>query len=162
MSSTLKRREFIKSGFSTGAGVFMGCQLLPCLRNCYASDEKKSEQKVDFDTLSYCCLECNEEKCKLFRATKNNDSELKAEVAKEWFANANPPVDPEKLFCYGCKTEDKPKNDMIQKCDVRKCATEKKVKTCAQCADLAKCEKKLWENWPKLKEQVLEYQKNLG
>jgi len=67
--------------------------------------------------------------------------------------------DAEKIFCWGCKTKDKPLGITISKCTVRNCAIKKGYDCCIECNNLVKCEFELWKNFPDFHKQVLEMQK---
>jgi len=47
----------------------------------------------------------------------------------------------------------------VNACTVRKCVIEKGYECCIQCETLAKCDKELWTNFPRHKDNVIEMQK---
>lgn len=98
--------------------------------------------------VAYCCLECD--KCDVYIATKNNDDELRAKVAKQW------KMDAEKLYCEGCKSE-----NALFNCDAKKCAIARGLPTCAHCDDFPSCDKDIWTKWPELKKKVEEMRRRI-
>jgi hypothetical protein len=90
------------------------------------------EDRTMNEMLAYCGLDCNE--CKAFRATQENDSEQKKELAKKWTGGLGAKFKPEDINCNGCKS------DVISGwcrkiCKIRPCAEDRKVRTCAHCND---------------------------
>jgi len=83
-------------------------------------------------TIAYCGLNCS--LCKAFLATQKNDDELRRKVAQEWS------ITPEKINCYDCLTEEKPRISYTQTCTIRSCSKERKLINCAHCDDYA-CDK---------------------
>jgi predicted peroxiredoxin len=75
--------------------------------------------------IAYCGLEC--EKCEAFIATEKNDDRLRAEVAEKWARLYNAPVKPEHINCTGCKSSGVKTFYCEQMCEIRKCATGKKL-----------------------------------
>jgi hypothetical protein len=78
--------------------------------------------------VAYCGLNCNE--CKVFKATQAEDYEQKKQIARHWSDQGEIKFKPEDVDCHGCKS------DIIsgfcrKLCELRPCAEEKKVKTCA-------------------------------
>jgi hypothetical protein len=84
------------------------------------------------EMIAYCGLDCNE--CKAFKATQAEDYERKKQIARHWSDQGEVKFKPEDVDCRGCKS------DVIsgfcrKLCEIRPCAEEKKVKTCAHCGD---------------------------
>lgn len=84
------------------------------------------------EMIAYCGLNCNE--CKAFKATQLKDVEWKKQIARHWSDQGEIKFKPEDVDCHGCKS------NMVsgfcrKLCDIRPCAREKKVKTCANCDD---------------------------
>ncbi len=162
MKSFNKRREFIKNCLRLGAG----CAFLPGHQIVLADEKPDSveseaeKQAIDLRQFTYCGHYCSDE-CELFCATEGGDNELKRKVFKEWGWKEKYDVefDPEIVFCYGCKTEDKPHNLVMKNCTVRDCALEKKLDACVQCKDLTTCKKELWSQFPEHKIYVEKLQK---
>jgi hypothetical protein len=84
------------------------------------------------EKIAYCGLHCDE--CKALKATQAKDIEWKKQIAKHWSDQGETKFKPEDVDCHGCKS------DVIsgfcrELCKIRPCAEERKVKTCAHCAD---------------------------
>ena len=101
----------------------------------YSFDHNISQKVEDiamYEMTAYCGLDCSE--CKAFRATQENDSERKKELAKQWTGELEVEFKPEDINCNGCKS------DIISGwcrkiCKIRPCAEDRKVTTCAHCND---------------------------
>ncbi|MEW5953852.1 MAG: DUF3795 domain-containing protein [Bacillota bacterium] len=83
--------------------------------------------------IAYCGLNC--EKCPAFIATVNNDDQLRAQVAREWAREYNAPILPGHINCTGCVAGGVKTYYCEQLCEIRKCAREKELSTCADCGD---------------------------
>ncbi len=86
------------------------------------------------EMIAYCGLDCGV--CKAFRATQTNDVEWKKEIAKHWSDQGEIKFTWEDTSCHGCKS------DLIsgfcrKLCQIKPCAEQKKVETCAHCEDYA-------------------------
>jgi hypothetical protein len=148
------RRNFFKAGILVSSGIAFNCFHF-C--NCEKFTKRKILKKLDFNKLSYCCANCDEG-CKIFRATKHNDLEVKKQVALEWSAKYNQDFEPEDVYCYGCRNESVNIGHNLKICTVRKCAKEKQIISCAHCNDFSICENNFWIDWPNMKEKVEEIQ----
>jgi len=158
MKTELKRRDFVGKCFKAG----VTCGALVYGNSLLAHDPgKKQAQKPDPKSLTYCGFRCSFQ-CTLYKATLENNTELKKKAYEEFKMKEkyNIDFDPDKVFCFGCKTKDKPLSINLTSCTVRKCATDKSIECCFQCDELTACDKELWKNYPKFKEQVLEMQKS--
>ena len=141
------RRGFLRLGACAGIGFALGQAGLSCCPRC-SEGEKKKLSGDEFAMVAYCCLECD--KCEVYIATKNNDDELRAKVAKQW------KMDMEKLYCDGCKSE-----NALFNCDAKKCAIARDLPTCAHCDDFPTCDKEIWTKWPELKKKAEEMRRRL-
>lgn len=147
------RREFLKNTLAAGTGLavsygfWAGCCANKCEKDKSSSAKNTDE---DYDKLAYCCLNCPA--CDLFIATRDNNQQLKAEVAREWKMDKNENFKLEDFNCYGCKA-DKPAYFHAH-CTVKKCAVEKQLPTCAHCDDLDSCDKDLWKDFPWIKDKA--------
>lgn len=83
--------------------------------------------------IGYCGLDCV--KCEAFIATKNDDNALRSKVAEEWAKLNDVPIKAEHINCTGCQSLGVKTYYCVQLCEIRKCATEKLVSTCADCGD---------------------------
>jgi len=107
---------------------------------------KKLTQPIDLKKRSYCGIACENE-CQLFQATQENNIELKKEVYEKWNMKEhfNIEFDPDKIFCYSCKPQNKIYKIGMLDCEVRQCAIENEMESCIQCKNLTSCNKKFWE-----------------
>lgn len=159
MKSKIKRRDFIIK--STQAGMigcaFMVRSKLSAMESFYKSPD---DEVPDPKKLNYCGYKCPID-CQFLQGSVENNVELKKEAYELWKIKErfNIDFDPEKIFCFGCKTKDKPEGVVLINCTVRKCAMEKKIDCCIECDELVDCEKDLWTRYPKFKEQVILMQK---
>ena len=87
--------------------------------------------------IGYCGLNC--EKCDAYIATITNDQVLREKTAALWARLNNAPILPEHINCDGCR-EDGIKTIFCEHmCEIRKCAKEKNITTCTDCADFNVC-----------------------
>ena len=90
------------------------------------------------EMIAFCGILCHE--CGAFQATKNNDDQKRAEVAKLWSKEFNSDIKPEDIYCDGCLSDGGYLFNYCKVCEIRKCGGEKRVVNCAYCDDYA-CEK---------------------
>jgi hypothetical protein len=157
MKTEFNRRDFINTCFKAG----LTCCALSYGTSLMAQDTiKKQGIKPDPKSLNYCGYKCTSE-CPLYKATIENNTELKkkAYVDFKFKEKFGIEFDPEKVFCYGCKINDKPLGIGVKACTVRKCAIGKSYECCIQCDGLTACNKELWSSFPKFKESVIGMQK---
>lgn len=145
--SSHDRRGFLRLGACAGIGFALGQTGLSCCPRGSGSAKDKLGND-EFAMVAYCCLECD--KCDVYIATKNNDGELRAKVAKQW------KMDAEKLYCDGCKSE-----NVLFNCDAKKCAIARGPPTCAHCDDFPSCDKEIWIKWPELKQKAEEMRRRI-
>ena len=155
MNNQINRRKFMTAGVVTGCALLLSGKLL-------ANDAfiHFQNQKPDPKKLNYCGYSCPKD-CVFLEASVKNDVELKKKAYETWemkdrFGVAE--FDAEKIFCFGCKTTDKPVGIRLQKCDVRNCAIDKKLDSCIECKELSACEKDLWKKFPDFKNAVIKMQ----
>jgi hypothetical protein len=101
------------------------------------------------DTLTAPCgLQCAS--CPAYVATQTGDPAQVEGVAQSWARTWGVPVQPEHVWCDGCQGSSKRKWIGTWKCQVRACALERKVPTCAHCPDYV-CEtlEKFFSNVPR-------------
>ncbi|MEW6364821.1 MAG: DUF3795 domain-containing protein [Acidobacteriota bacterium] len=156
MLDIIGRRDFMK--VCSQAGVTCALALCPFQARAAEAGQTSSGEKPsppDPDKLSYCGLVCGPD-CKLYKATQENNVEMKRAVYDEWGwkANTGEDFDADKVFCYGCKAPGKPTNANNQRCTVLKCAVDKKLASCIQCKSLRTCDRKFWKDWADLKRHV--------
>ncbi len=159
MNPKVSRRNFLMKG----AQVCVGCCALIALpklsANGLSSGFLPDNEIPDPKKLNYCGYKCPDD-CKFLAASINNDTALKKEAFDIWKIEEKYGIafDPEKIFCFGCKTTDKPEGVIITNCTVRKCAVEKKIDCCIECKELTGCSKELWTQFPDFKKMVIEMQ----
>ena len=81
---------------------------------------------------AYCGLICSE--CGAYIAKQTDDDELRQKTAEAW-TSPDYPVSEEEINCDGCKSEDSVLFKHCDMCEVRACAMERGVETCAHCDD---------------------------
>ncbi len=154
MKNQLSRRTFVRTSCRTcvGCGILLGGSRL------LAANEKKP-QAMDLDQYTYCGYQCPDD-CPMLVATQKNDIEMKKDGYKQWKWKEKFGIDfdAQKVFCWGCKNEEKPRSMLVDKCPVRLCAMEKEYKTCIQCDGLKECDKELWAEFSTHHEAVLALQ----
>lgn len=162
MDGELNRREFIKNCSQIGmaACVCLTCPAIGLAGDTAEPTPEQIKEALNPRNLTYCGYQCGDH-CDLYRATTTNDEALRKKVFDEWGWKDQYGIeyDPDKVFCYGCKNVDKPRNIVLQKCTVLACAVERKLDSCIQCAGLTDCEKELWTKYPEHREYVIGLQK---
>ena len=157
MKNGCNRREFIKqsSKICVACGVFALCP------NISAFSRSGDEDEIpDPESLNFCGYTCPPD-CPMYVGTIENDTAKKKEAYEKWKIKEQYGLDfdEEKVFCYGCKNEEKPLGITLEKCSVRNCAIEKGYDCCIECSDLQACEKELWKKFPDFHNSVIEMQK---
>ena len=87
------------------------------------------------EMIAFCGIDCNA--CPALIATRTNDAALRAKTAAEWSKSFGHDFKPEQVNCVGCPTPTGTHIGYCSMCEIRKCATGRKVATCADCADYA-------------------------
>jgi hypothetical protein len=108
--------------------------------------------------IAKCGLTCSE--CPAYIATQKNDDALRAETAKKWSEMFKADIKPSDINCDGCQSESPRLFSYCSVCEIRQCAREKKVATCADCPDYS-CEKldKFLANVPEARKFLEELRK---
>jgi len=83
--------------------------------------------------IAACGLDCS--KCEAYIATMNNDTEARAEVARKWSEMFGANCEPEDCICEGCMQDGLLSTAHATSCEIRLCASEQEVPTCAHCED---------------------------
>jgi len=104
---------------------------------CFLTERKCKLAKENNNLIACCGLDCSN--CGAYIATRNNDDNKRAEVAKEWSAMYNTDLKPEDINCNGCRSEGQ-KFSHCNVCEIRSCCMEKEVANCAGC-DMYACDK---------------------
>lgn len=90
------------------------------------------------ELIAYCGLDCGE--CPAYLATREDDDEKRVEVARIWSEQYDADISPEYINCEGCSTGSDVIIDFARdECDIRGCASEREVETCAHCDDYEGC-----------------------
>jgi len=124
------RKEFFKSCFAmilAGAGAI-------ALFGKKGDEVKKEEgKKEEKKIIAKCGIVCSE--CPAYIATQKNDDALRAATAKKWSEMFKSDIKAADINCNGCQSETGPLFNYCNTCEIRKCAREKKVETCANCPE---------------------------
>jgi hypothetical protein len=84
--------------------------------------------------IAYCGLVCTE--CKGYLLTQSGDMAALEALAAETRAQfGDEGITAESIMCHGCLAESEIQCGYCAMCDVRRCAVERGVETCAHCAD---------------------------
>lgn len=156
MEKRSDRREFIKQG----SKICFACGVFALCPNINAFGSSGDENQIpDPKKLNYCGYTCPPD-CPMFVATIENDTAKKKEAFEMWELKERYGLDfdADKVFCYGCKNEEKPLAYTLENCSVRKCSIEKGFDCCIECKDLQACELDLWKRFPDFHNQVIEMQ----
>jgi hypothetical protein len=155
MKSNLNRRDFIIKSTCASCIFFSGFKL-----SGSNSMPPSTEDKPDPEKLNYCGYQCPDD-CQFLKGTLQNDTALKKKAYKSWQIKKRfgAKFSAENIYCYGCKTKDKPEGIVLVHCTVRSCAISKNLKCCIECRELSECNKDLWQRFPEFKETVIEMQK---
>ncbi len=88
--------------------------------------------------IAYCGLDCT--KCDAYIATLSNDNVLRKKTAKLWSEMNNAPITAEMINCMGCRENGIKTPYCESMCQIRQCALQKKINTCAECSLIEMCE----------------------
>lgn len=83
--------------------------------------------------IAYCGLVCTD--CDAFKATQQNDDNLRKELAEKWTREYSHPFKPEDINCVGCIPDEGIHIGHCNMCNIRQCGQEKGVKNCGWCDD---------------------------
>jgi hypothetical protein len=100
--------------------------------------KKQQEGKKEKKLTAVCGLNCSE--CPAYIATQKNDDALRAETARKWSEAFKSDIKAADIDCDGCPTDSKRLFSYCSICEIRKCAREKKLATCAPCPQYS-CQK---------------------
>jgi hypothetical protein len=129
------RKEFCKNCLVlalVGAGV-------PMIFSSQQKDGKSAAQSGRKDKMiAYCGITCSN--CEAYIATQKNDDVLRAQAAKAWSEKFKREVKASDINCDGCPSDSQRIVQYCKICDIRKCAREKKLSSCAACSTYP-CEK---------------------
>lgn len=158
MKPNLNRRDFItKSAIAGISCCFLkaGTQSGELFSMPVFQTEKPDPKK-----LNYCGYQCPPD-CPFLKASLENDPDQKKNAYDLWEIRERYGVEfsPDEIFCYGCKTKDKPEGVVLVNCTVRSCVISKGLECCIECGELTECKKDLWDRFPDFKQMVIEMQK---
>lgn len=88
--------------------------------------------------IAYCGLDCR--KCDAYKATVNNDDELRTKTAELWTKLNGVKITKEMINCFGCRGDGAKTPFCDKLCRIKKCASGKHYETCADCKNKEKCE----------------------
>jgi hypothetical protein len=95
--------------------------------------KKEAEKEKEKQSSAKCGLGCSE--CPAYIATQKNDDALRAETAKKWSEMFKSDIKAADINCDGCQSDGGRLFSYCSICEIRKCAREKKVATCAACPE---------------------------
>ena len=87
--------------------------------------------------IAYCGLVCDE--CPAYLATQADDDQARTKIAAEWSEGLGVTMKPEDINCDGCLGAGGRKVGYCSMCEIRACAVERSLESCAHCSDYA-CE----------------------
>jgi hypothetical protein len=87
---------------------------------------------------AFCGLTCTD--CPALIATRAGNEVALAKVAEQWSQEFNAQLTVDDCRCDGCLSETGPWMSHCAECNMRACAVERGVDTCAHCADY-RCDK---------------------
>src|SRR5680860_42800 len=105
MKTNFNRRKFVTTGAVAGCALFISGKLSALNSIAHLQNEIPDPKKIN-----YCGYTCPKD-CKLLEASIKNDPVLKKEAYEIWEMKERFGVtefDPDKIYCFGCKTTDKP------------------------------------------------------
>ncbi len=124
------RKEFCKCCL----GMVLTGISMPLIFGREEDEGKQQTKSVEGKkVIAYCGINCGA--CPAYIATQNNDNALRIKTAKEWSDRFKREVKPESLNCDGCPSNSTRLVAYCAMCEIRKCAREKKMATCASCPD---------------------------
>lgn len=88
--------------------------------------------------IAYCGLDCSQ--CEAYIATVRNDDAMREKTAKLWTELNGVEITPEMINCEGCRMDGKKTPYCEALCPIRRCASDRGVKTCGECAEFDTCE----------------------
>ncbi|MFA5424566.1 MAG: DUF3795 domain-containing protein [Phycisphaerae bacterium] len=155
------RRDFLKKTLTAGAFAAAGCIGFSGCREKQESNLKRPDENgPDFGRIAYCGIYCDT--CPLYKATVANDDDAKLAVAKQWGAAEKSDFKLEDYYCYGCKDKRSVSRLVCYYCTVKECAVKRGLAVCSQCADLERCDEKLWDEFPWIRETAMSLRNEPG
>jgi hypothetical protein len=140
MHSECSRRCLLIQGAGIAAGmVLAGVEL----GGCNKQSESGVTVKGTGEMIAYCGLNCAT--CQIYLATRETDPEKQRQMREQIVIAIKKYLGEEKRLeditdCDGCKAQGGRLYSGCQKCQIRKCASQKGLENCAYCSEYA-CEK---------------------
>jgi hypothetical protein len=128
--NTPGRRRFL------GTSIAGGCVLLCPLQARHGAAETAPVRSFD-EKIGYCCAECTPEACEWL----STDIAVKRKKAAELGKKLGREIPAEQITCSRCRVDERSAFESIRRCPIRRCVLEKKVPSCAHCAELPSCER---------------------
>jgi hypothetical protein len=102
---------------------------------------------------AYCGLACDQ--CPALLATKADDDERRARVARQWSRLFGADIAPQDINCDGCRSRNGRLFSHCHVCEIRACATRRDLVNCGHCPDYP-CEKLefIFQAEPKAKQRL--------
>jgi hypothetical protein len=113
------------------------------LVGCNKQSQSKAISKGDGEMIAYCGLNCVT--CQIYLASRETDPKKQRQMREQIVVAIKKYLGEEKRVeditdCDGCKAQSGRLYSDCQKCQIRKCASEKGLENCAYCSEYA-CEK---------------------
>jgi len=140
MHGECNRRCFLVRGAGMAAGLVLGGV---GLGGCNKQSESRVTVKGAEEMIAYCGQNCV--KCRIYLATRETDlkkqRQMREQIASYITKHFGTETRVEDVTdCDGCTTKDGKLFSECQKCQIRKCASEKGLENCAYCSEYA-CDK---------------------
>lgn len=88
---------------------------------------------------AYCGIQCTH--CDAYLATQSDDKDKLNRVAAKWREEfGDPTLTAESIGCFGCKRDQGPLCSYCATCEIRACARDRSIESCAYCDDYG-CDK---------------------
>jgi hypothetical protein len=127
------RKEFLRSFVALALAGFNLTRLFAGRGRAALAQEAQKGTEGRKKMIAKCGLNCAE--CPAYIATQKNDDALRAETAKKWSEMFKSELKPADINCDGCQTDSPRLLGYCSVCEIRKCAREKKLATCAACPE---------------------------
>lgn len=93
--------------------------------------KKKTKKKMFEKLIAVCGINCSA--CPAYIATKNNDVKEKKRIAKLWSEEFGVKLRASDIHCVGCINKKGPHVNYCNVCEIRLCANDKGLNSCAEC-----------------------------
>ena len=140
MDNECSRRCFLVRGAGAAAGLAMGGL---GFTGCNNQSGKGADEKMSPEMIAYCGLNCIT--CPIYLATREKNPKKQRREREQIVIAIKKYLGEEKQVeditdCDGCKAQGGRLYSGCQKCQIRKCASEKGLENCAYCSEYP-CEK---------------------